>query len=477
MPLFKSQRPRGIGQSVRAMLSSSPRLSGVEQAQAEHLGAQTGHQQALSEQIRLKLEQEREAAQARSDPNLRTEYAGTVAGLDSPTARRFEKFRTGAVEPQIAPMDEEGNPMPPAVYARPENVTPEQERSYRSALASTMANMLATGKTNADQFTQAGGNLLTQAIRGEMTQPNLDLSRQNQLGHSINIRPREPFKTNAQGTVLNEETGTLDETPLAAVAARNAVGALARQRDAAAARVPVAGGSTTGGEAQIPEAIDSQSPWANITDPKKKDDAKMRFGIAADRQINDLQEAAVKASGVNKSIDQFLALNEKVTTGGANRVPGVQTARAVFDPDIETMMSISDRLTPAMRQGLPGAASDRDIAMFRGATVGVEKKRETNRNIGQGLKAANDNLVQRYEFMNEYLTARGHLRGSEQEWSRYLEANPIFDPTQPVGSFELNSNRLPYSQWVASRSPGQQRRAEDARVPASTQGFSIKRLD
>ena len=253
MPLFKSQRPRGIGQSVRAMLSSSPRLSGVEQAQAEHLGAQTGHQQALSEQIRLKLEQEREAAQARSDPNLRTEYAGTVAGLDSPTARRFEKFRTGAVEPQIAPMDEEGNPMPPAVYARPENVTPEQERSYRSALASTMANMLATGETNAEQLAHAGGRLSSQKMLDDASRSGIPVPEQNTLIAAATGKIREPFEVTAGGALLNKETRELDETPLAAVAARQAVEALTGQRGAAAALSTTRAGDIT---ATQPSRID-----------------------------------------------------------------------------------------------------------------------------------------------------------------------------------------------------------------------------
>lgn len=195
---------------------------------------------------------------------------------------------------------------------------------------------------------------------------------------------------------------------------------------------------------------DPNAPWRHIGDPKKRDEAKTRFGIEADKMLAKEQEDVVKAQGTNQALDRFLSLNKTTTTGAGYDLPvvgGIAQTVASFDPEFKEMQSLQDRLTPAMRQGMPGAASDRDVAMFKSATVGVGKPSETNKNVALGLKAANENQIQRYQFMNEYVTQRGHLRGAEQEWKKYLQANPIFDPSKPDGSYVINPNRKSYEEW------------------------------
>ncbi len=234
MPTFRQQRPRSITNSMRALLSSSPDPTAADYANIDHRVAQAAHQNALAEKVRLELEDAREADRLRRDPNAAAEYASVASGLDVPTGNRLAGAIRGLVEQPATAVDDEGNPNAPSPYMRPESVSPEQERAFRANLASTMANRMATGKTNADQFTRGGGNLLVQAIRNEMTQPDIELPRENQLGHAAGIRSREPFRTNAQGTVLNEETGELEEGGQLAAAARAAVESLGNQREAAA---------------------------------------------------------------------------------------------------------------------------------------------------------------------------------------------------------------------------------------------------
>lgn len=196
-------------------------------------------------------------------------------------------------------------------------------------------------------------------------------------------------------------------------------------------------------------AEDPNAPWKHITDPKKRDEAKIRFGAAADARLSKEQEDVSKSQNMINSLDRFLYLNEKNPTGGLFKVPGSQMIGTAMSEDLAEMKSLQDLMTPQMRQGMPGAASDRDVAMFRGATVGLEKQPEANRNIATGLKIANQNTIDRANFIAEYVSRKGHDRGADAEWKRYLSANPIFDPKSKPGSYTLNPNRVGYQDWAS----------------------------
>jgi hypothetical protein len=234
MPTFRSNRPLGLAQSMRALLGNSG-LSRTDEIAIASAASRANRDDALAEKTRLEVQAQREADERRRNPAHATEYAATASGLRVPEGEHLAKFIRGEkVQPTTA-VDDEGNPMPVVDYGRPESVTPEGERAFRSALASVMATQLATGRTNADQMTQAGGNLLTQAVRSEMTRPGTEIKRENQLGHAINIRAREPYATNAQGTVLDQEAGTVNEDTELARVVRGNIGAQAGQRRSAAA--------------------------------------------------------------------------------------------------------------------------------------------------------------------------------------------------------------------------------------------------
>lgn len=109
--------------------------------------------------------------------------------------------------------------------------------------------------------------------------------------------------------------------------------------------------------------------------------------------------------------------------------------------------SIEDEITPLMRQGMPGAASDRDVAMFRGATVGIAKTPETNRNIIKARRELVQLQRERLEFDQEYFSQNRHTYGADKAWREYTEANPIFDPDAPEADYVLNKRRLSYRDW------------------------------
>jgi len=208
----------------------------------------------------------------------------------------------------------------------------------------------------------------------------------------------------------------------------------------------IARGPAKPGGQFMPET-DKQAPWRNVLDPKKRDEAKIRMGEADRKKVDKLIGAGSTASLMANDIDRFLFLNEKTETGGQYGVWGAKGLTSAFDPEFAEMRSLSDKLTPAMRQGMPGAASDRDVAMFKSGTVGVERDYEANVNIGQGLKAAAQNKVDKAAFYDNYHNERGHTRGAEQEWKDYLESNPIFDHEAGKGSYKLNEKRQTWQEY------------------------------
>lgn len=144
--------------------------------------------------------------------------------------------------------------------------------------------------------------------------------------------------------------------------------------------------------------------------------------------INKLRTEAKELGTMSSLLDEFMGINKKAETGGSYAlhpfVPGV--AAAMGNSDVGRMQAITDQITPAMRNGLPGAASDRDVSMFRGATVGVEKPYETNRAIAIAQKALARRSADYIAFMEAYARKKGGLLGAQELWDAYKDDNPLF---------------------------------------------------
>lgn len=236
MPLLSARKPRSISQSIAALLGSSADLNANDVATIDGKAANTAYHSALAQKAFEEVKRERESAQMRSDPEMQARYGSNVAGITEPQGSQLSKALRGVVAEQPVANDDEGNALPPAPYQMPSDVNPAQVRTFQTAIASTLANLLATGKTNADQMTQAGGNLLTQGIRERIAaEPNPAV--QNQLGAAIKPGYREPYSggVNAQGITTNQETGAANvvSQPLLD-ASLKALDALASQRESSA---------------------------------------------------------------------------------------------------------------------------------------------------------------------------------------------------------------------------------------------------
>lgn len=221
----------------------------------------------------------------------------------------------------------------------------------------------------------------------------------------------------------------------------------------AAARAPGGSADTGAPTPEIAPGVVVPNPYTRLRDPRQRDQFYRQQAKEFDQRQRGFSTERQAANQMINSVDRFVALNKTVGsggvwgTGGASSIPGVSSVRAATDSTWAEMQSISDLLTPQMRQGLPGAASDRDVAMFRGATVGVGKPQQANEAIALGLKAAAQNKLDYGTFRERWFQSFGHLQGIDNAWQSYLQDNPIFDPNADPVAPKLNAARLPWQKY------------------------------
>lgn len=185
--------------------------------------------------------------------------------------------------------------------------------------------------------------------------------------------------------------------------------------------------------------------------PKERDKG-LRSRLEADyKTLADIEQTAEDLGGIASQADRFISIMDSgVETGGVmTKMPGYETIASATDAEKSEMYSIRDKLTPLMRQGMPGAASDRDVKMFQSATIGPDKPEQTNRNIALGMIAAAENKQQELRFKESYYQANGSLIGADMYWQNYLRDNPIF--SGDTTSYALNQNRMPWQDYIAKR--------------------------
>jgi hypothetical protein len=186
------------------------------------------------------------------------------------------------------------------------------------------------------------------------------------------------------------------------------------------------------------------------------------------KDISEARTAAQQLAGTLPLVNRFIQLNEDVSTGGMMGNSLVAGARAMVDPKVAEMKAITDKLTPAMRQGLPGAASDRDIAMFQSATVGLGKPGPANQSVAVAMRAATKRQQDYVAYLEDYARKNGSLLGAQEEWDAYAAANPMFND-QGSGVLKLNKT-TPWREYFGSANP-----AASGQAPAIT-GAQAKAL-
>ena len=144
------------------------------------------------------------------------------------------------------------------------------------------------------------------------------------------------------------------------------------------------------------------------------------------KYIAEARTSSQQLSNTLPLVQRFIKLNEDVSTGGMMGSNAFSGAAALVSPKVAEMKAITDKLTPAMRQGLPGAASDRDIAMFQSATVGLGKPGPANQSVAVALKGAVKRQQDYVAYLENYARKNGSLLGAQEEWDVYASENPMF---------------------------------------------------
>lgn len=142
-----------------------------------------------------------------------------------------------------------------------------------------------------------------------------------------------------------------------------------------------------------------------------------------------VETARNRARDLNSALPdfrRFIELNETNPTGALSHVVGSWTAQPQWlnDPDIDEMRAITDRWTPRQRQGLPGAASDRDVAMFRGGIPGITRGGNGNRRVLEAIERQAKEETAYADFLDWWWPQRGNLTGADEAWRGYRQADP-----------------------------------------------------
>lgn len=136
---------------------------------------------------------------------------------------------------------------------------------------------------------------------------------------------------------------------------------------------------------------------------------------------------AQSAMSARSDARRFQELNAQEPSGGLGGLPVIRDVRAMFDPQAAEMKSITAKLTPAQREPGSGTMSDADAAMYRSATVGLDKPRQANDAMAKVIRAGAVRQSDFSAFMDTWAQRNGSLLGAQEAWAAYANANPIFE--------------------------------------------------
>lgn len=74
-----------------------------------------------------------------------------------------------------------------------------------------------------------------------------------------------------------------------------------------------------------------------------------------------------------------------------------------------------------------GAVSDREMAMFKGASIGTDKGEQFNKNKLAAAEAILTRNLQKADFKESWLAKYGNLDGSDRAFKQFADENPIFE--------------------------------------------------
>lgn len=181
--------------------------------------------------------------------------------------------------------------------------------------------------------------------------------------------------------------------------------------------------NATNGQTRVAQAPPAAARGANGARPA----GAVRLTPQEAGEIKEIKKQGRELSNTADLYREWMRLNRQVETGGLMAMPGAGIARGAIDPRVARMNAIQARLTPQMRQGMPGAASDRDVAMFGRSTVSIGAPRAANDATARAGQAFAQRQGDYTAYMEQYARDNGTLLGAQEGWDEYTGANPLFN--------------------------------------------------
>jgi hypothetical protein len=150
-----------------------------------------------------------------------------------------------------------------------------------------------------------------------------------------------------------------------------------------------------------------------------------------------LQEARNYVGSARRRIGlarEFIQLNIRNPTGIGAAGPLGLAAR--LNPSYDRMDSIAASLIPKEREPGSGPMSDKDIALYGRAQIGIGRPGPANQAIAEAAIAQSERDIEYSAFLDEYAQRNGNIIGSTEDWQAYVNANPLLEEG-PNGLIQL----------------------------------------
>lgn len=197
--------------------------------------------------------------------------------------------------------------------------------------------------------------------------------------------------------------------------------------------------------------VNALAPGAGFID----ESAAPKLSVQDTNSLKSYRDQAQLQASARGDANRFSALNKTVNTGGIYGAPIIgglaQDVMTKIDPNLGEMKSISERLTPAMRTPGSGTMSDADAAMYRAATVSLDKPTQTNSAVARVIDAGSRRASDYSAFTDEWAKQKGNLVGAQEAWQNYADANPLFKDGGKTGT-QINP-WTPWREWFGLANP------------------------
>jgi hypothetical protein len=167
-----------------------------------------------------------------------------------------------------------------------------------------------------------------------------------------------------------------------------------------------------------PETVVQGNPETGGRNGPANFDATTRGALQSARSA--AQQAAQRAADARR----FIQLNQEHPTGVGAALLG---PLAGLSPGMAEMRAISARLVPGERTPGSGPMSDKDVALYTRAVLDVDKPGPTNQALANVVIAQAERDAEYAAFLDEFATRNGNLNGAQEDWTAYVNANPLFD--------------------------------------------------